>query len=245
MNKKDIAIILSVCTTLLVNTTYFSITEAKGTINRNDIEANYNPFSDEDIVDDSTLTMTERLAKIQNEQKEHKSAIENVQDGHLYIPKKIQLKVELVNAITSKTAQEGENVDIRLVDNLIVNGVVVIPKGTIGKAYVYKARSAGGFGRKGILMIAGKEFKTINNIVVPLKQGLTGEGNSDGGGVAVAAVISVIGGAFMKGTNIEYPAGTIFNVEVKENVDLQATPDNLNEIMNPNIIHGTEITINL
>ena len=66
MNKKNMAIILSVCTTLLVNTTYFSITEAKGTINRNDIEANYNPFSDEDIVDDSTLTMTERLAKIQN-----------------------------------------------------------------------------------------------------------------------------------------------------------------------------------
>ena len=92
--------------------------------------------------------MTERLAKIQAEQEKPKSTIENVQNGHLYIPKKTQLKVELVNSITSKTAQEGENVDIRLVDNLIVNGVVVIPKDTIGKAYVYKARSACVFGRK-------------------------------------------------------------------------------------------------
>ena len=48
--------------------------------------------------------MTERLAKIQAEQEKPKSAIENVQDGHLYIPKKTQLKVELVNSITSKTA---------------------------------------------------------------------------------------------------------------------------------------------
>lgn len=90
-------------------------------------------------------------------------------------------------------------------------------------------------------MIAGQEFKTINNVTVPLKQGLTGEGNSDGGSVAVAAVISLVGGAFMKGTNIEYPAGTTFNVEVS----LQATPENLKDVMNSNIVHGTEIIINL
>ncbi|WP_415947504.1 hypothetical protein [Megamonas funiformis] len=105
MKKRDLAIILSLCSTLLINTTGISLSEAKGTINRNDIEINYNPFSDEDVViDDSKLSMTERLAKIQAEQEKPKSAIENVQDGHLYIPKKTQLKVELVNSITSKTA---------------------------------------------------------------------------------------------------------------------------------------------
>ncbi|WP_304154800.1 hypothetical protein [Megamonas hypermegale] len=78
-----------------------------------------------------------------------------------------------------------------------------------------------------------------------MKQGLTGEGDSDAGGVAVAAVISIVGGAFMKGTNIEYPAGTTFTVEVRENVDFQATPDNLQQVMNPNNIHGTEIIINM
>lgn len=243
--KRDLAIILSLCSTLLINTTGISLSEAKGTINRNDIEINYNPFSDEDVViDDSKLSMTERLAKIQAEQ-ENLNQLLKMYKTVIFISLKTQLKVELVNSITSKTAQEGENVDVRLVDNLIVNGVVVIPKGTIGKAYVYKARSAGGFGRKGILMIAGQEFQTINNVTVPLKQGLTGEGNSDGGSVAVAAVISLVGGAFMKGTNIEYPAGTTFNVEVRENVDLQATPENLKDVMNPNIVHGTEITINL
>ena len=44
MKKRDLAIILSLCSTLLINTTGISLSEAKGTINRNDIEINYNPF---------------------------------------------------------------------------------------------------------------------------------------------------------------------------------------------------------
>ena len=246
MKTKEMAIILSLCSAIVVNTTCFSVVEAKGTITRNDIEASYDPFAnDEAVTDNTNMTMSEKLIKIQNEQNISGSTVEGVREGHVYIPKKTPLKVELVNSISSKTAQKGENVSIRLLDNLIVNGVVVIPKGTIGRAYVYKARSAGAFGRKGKLMIAGQEFKTINNVSVPLKQGLTGEGDSDAGGVAVAAVISIVGGAFMKGTNIEYPAGTTFTVEVRENVDLQATPDNLQQVMNPNNIHGTEIIINM
>ena len=47
----------------------------------------------------------------------------------------------------------------------------------------------------------------------------------------------------MKGTNIEYPAGTNFEVEVRNNVDLQTTPENLKEAMNPNIPLGIELHI--
>ena len=43
MKKRDLAIILSLCSTLLINTICISSSEAKGTINRNDIEVNYNP----------------------------------------------------------------------------------------------------------------------------------------------------------------------------------------------------------
>mgnify|MGYP000494259239 CR=1 FL=1 len=85
-------------------------------------------------------------------------------------------------------------------------------------------------------MIAGQEFKTINNVTVPLKQGLTGEGNSDGGSVAVAAVISLVGGAFMKVLILNILLVQLFNVEVRENVDLQATPENLKDVMNSNIV---------
>lgn len=175
--------------------------------------------------------------------KNKKQIIEGVENGHIYIPKGTKLNVELLEMATSKKLKKNQLVEFKMVENLIINGVIVIPKDTIGIGYVYEVQKAGGFGRKGVLRIAGKEIKTVNNITVPLKKGLEGKGKTDGGAVAVAAAVSLVGGLFMKGTNIEYPAGTNFEVEVRNNVDLQTTPENLKEAMNPNIPHGIELNI--
>ena len=155
------------------------------------------------------------------------------------------LNVELVKDANSKTHKKNQQVDFKTTDNLIINGVVVIPKDTVGVGYVYEAQKAGGFGRKGVLRIAGKEIKTLNNIAVPLRKGLEGKGKTDGGAVAVAAAVSLVGGLFMKGSNINYPAGTDFQVEVRDNVDLGVTPDELAEAMNPAVPHGQEIVVNV
>ncbi len=172
-----------------------------------------------------------------------KLAIPNVLPGHIYIPKQMMLNVELIEAANSKTLKKNQQVEFRTTENLIINGVVVIPKGTVGMGYVYEVQKAGGFGRKGVLRIAGKEIKTLNNVTVPLRKGLEGKGKTDGGAVAVAAAVSLVGGLFMKGSNINYPAGTDFQVEVRDNVDLGVTPEELKEAMNPNIPHGQELTI--
>lgn len=209
-----------------------------------EIDENYDPFAEEQAKQpEEKLTMRQKIAQMMEEKKAAKSAVEGVADGHVYIPKGTLLKVELIQEATSKTLKKYQPVEFKMVDNLIVNGVVVIPKDTVGIGYVYEAQKAGGFGRKGVLRIAGYEIKTINNIAVPLKKGLQGQGNTDGGAVAVAAAVSLVGGLFMKGTNITYPAGTDFEVEVKENVDLNAVPENLAEVMDPEIPHGIEINV--
>ncbi|MBQ8417032.1 MAG: hypothetical protein IJX10_00110 [Phascolarctobacterium sp.] len=247
---KKTCITLFVISSLLCNAIPFGFihsVEAK----ENTIVTEYDPFSDDDEIkiqktkENQKLTFKERLAKIKSEEQKASQllTIDNVLPGHIYIPKKTILKVELVEGANSKTHKKNQEVEIRLTENLIINGVLIIPKGTIGTAYVYKSRKAGGFGRKGILQIAGKEFKTINNITVPLKKGLSGKGKTDGGAVAVAAAVSLVGGLFMKGSNIDYPAGTNFEVEVRENVDLMATQENLSEVMNPKIHHGLEIRV--
>ena len=68
-------------------------------------------------------------------------------------------------------------------------------------------------------------------------------GHSYSGAVAVAAADSLVGGLFMKGSNINYPAGTDFQVDVRDNVYLGVTPEELKDAMNPNIPHGQEIVI--
>lgn len=242
MKKK--LLIASLCAALLVNTSVMpvvginTVAAKSATVTQ---EA-YNPFADDEEKTEN-LTMAEKVAKMQKEANE--TGIEGVAKGHVYIPKGTKLEVELVKEMNSKTAKEGQDVDIRLVNNLIVNGVVVIPKGTLGKAYVYKARSAGGLGRSGELQIAGREFTTINGVKVPLKQGIGGKGKTDGGAAAVAVAVSLVGGLFMKGTNVDYPANTSFEVEVRSNVDLEATPNNLADVMNPDIVRGNSIQVNV
>lgn len=213
------------------------------------VDEKYDPFAEEEMpakeADPSKLTFKERLALQKKEEQAaaQKVTIANVMPGHIYIPKKTMLNVELIEPANSKTHKKNQQVEFKTTENLIINGVVVIPKGTIGMGYVYEVQKAGGFGRKGVLRIAGKEIKTLNNVSVPLRKGLEGKGKTDGGAVAVAAAVSLVGGLFMKGSNINYPAGTDFQVEVRDNVDLGVTPDELKDAMNPNIPHGQEIVI--
>lgn len=213
------------------------------------VDEKYDPFAEEEMpakkADSSKLTFKERLALQKKEEQAaaQKVTIANVLPGHIYIPKKTMLNVELIEPANSKTHKKNQQVEFKTTENLIINGVVVIPKGTIGMGYVYEVQKAGGFGRKGVLRIAGKEIKTLNNVSVPLRKGLEGKGKTDGGAVAVAAAVSLVGGLFMKGSNINYPAGTDFQLEVRDNVDLGVTPEELKDAMNPNIPHGQEIVI--
>lgn len=246
---KKASVALTLVASLLLNGLSFTCIQSVEAAKTSAIETEYDPFAEEEEVkvqkeqNNEKLTFKERLALSQKEKSPNTITIDNVLPGHVYIPKKTKLKVELVEAANSKTHKPNQEVEIKLLENLIINGVLIIPKGTIGSAYVYKSRKAGGMGRKGLLQIAGREFKTINNVSVPLRQGLSGKGKTDGGAVAVAAAVSLVGGLFMKGSNINYPAGTDFEVEVAENVDLMATQENLAEVMNPEIHHGLEIRV--
>lgn len=246
MNSKKLCATI-LCAAFLMNNTCFSLAFAnEASYEQISIDEEYDPFADEEVQKEpEKLTMKQRVAKLMEEEKNKNKiqVIQGVENGHIYIPKGTKLNVELLEAASSKKLKKNQLVEFKMVENLIINGVIVIPKDTIGIGYVYEVQKAGGFGRKGVLRIAGKEIKTINNITVPLKKGLEGKGKTDGGAVAVAAAVSLVGGLFMKGTNIEYPAGTNFEVEVRNNVDLQTTPENLKEAMNPNVPHGIELNI--
>ena len=243
--KKKLAALIGI--SLLFNATFSTVVIAKN-IGENETVSvqDYDPFSegDKEKVEDR-LSIKDKIAKVLEEEKtqKEKSGILGVEKGHIYIPKGTKLRVELTEEATSKKMKKNQTVEFRMVDNLIINGVVVIPKGALGMGYVYEVQKAGGFGRKGVLRIAGKEIKTVNNVVVPLKQGLQGKGNTDGGAVAVTVAVSFVGGMFMKGSNITYPAGTDFEVEVRNNVDLKVLPENLAVTMNPNIPRGIELQI--
>lgn len=187
------------------------------------------------------LTFKERLKKMREQ--EEKIAVSSIPEGHAYIPEDTILHIELTEEISSKKMHKGDRVPLILQENLIVNGTVVIPAGTEVVGIVTEAKKNGMFGRSGKLEFSIVSVKTINGIQIPLQYVTKKEAGSDGGAVAVAAAVSLIGGFFMKGKNVSFPAGAVFDARVTSDTDLRVTLDDLADAMNPDQPHGVSIII--
>ena len=169
--------------------------------------------------------------------------VTKIPEGNAYIPKGVVLKVELTKEISSKKAKKGDTVPLKLLENLIVNDVIVVPAGAEVKGVVTKARSAGGLGRGGKLEFQIISVKAINGVEIPLQYTKYQHGAGDAGAVAVFAAVSIVGGLFMKGKNVVFNEGLQFDAEVTADTDLKVPLDNLAEEMDASKTHGVSITI--
>ena len=169
--------------------------------------------------------------------------ISKVKKGNAYIPEGTILEVETSRTFSSKNFKEGDTVPLRLAENLVVNDVVVAPRFSRVRGIVTKARRASGFGVRGKLEFKVISVRTINGVDIPLRYSQNNAGSNDDGAVAVAALVSLVGGAFMKGTNVTIHQGTRFSAEVAVDTDLETSLDNLSAAMNTDKPQGTRVNI--
>lgn len=172
-----------------------------------------------------------------------KPVISKIPKDHAYIPKDTVLSVILTSELTSKRARKGDMVPLKLAENLIVNGVVVVPAGAKVFAKVTRVTRSGMFGRAGKLEFTVDSVKAVNGVEIPLEYTAERKRHNDGGAVAVVAVVSILGGALMRGANVSFPEGSVFEAKVAADTDLNVTIDELPEAMNPEKPHGVAITI--
>lgn len=163
--------------------------------------------------------------------------------GHAYIPKDTNINLELIDPISSKKSKEGNTFRLKTIENILINDVVVIPANQEVLGTITKARKNGMLGRKGRLEFKIDSIKTINGVNVPLTAEVKGKGHSDNGAVAVAAAVSLVGGLFMKGTNIYYEPGQKFVALVSTDTDLNTTVEDLPNAMNPSKPTGQNIVL--
>ena len=167
----------------------------------------------------------------------------SVAAGHVYIPKDTNINLELIDPISSKKSKEGNTFRLKTIENLLINDVVVIPANQEVLGTITKARKNGMLGRKGRLEFKIDSIKTINGVNVPLTAEVKGKGHSDNGAVAVAAAVSLVGGLFMKGTNIYYEPGQKFVAVVSTDTDLNASVEDSPNAMNPSKPTGQNIVL--
>ncbi len=153
--------------------------------------------------------------------------------GNAFIPKGTILKVELTRGISSKYAKIGDKVPLRLLENLIINGVVILESGTDVKCEIIKRQKAALFGRGGKLEISVISIKAVNGLEIPLQYTQKNYGKDEVAATMalLPTIATIIGGVFVTGSNVFYKPGLRFEIKMPEDIDLKVPADKLREIM--------------
>lgn len=129
------------------------------------------------------------------------------------------------DAITSEHLEEGDTVRFIVADDVVVGDVVAIPKGMETDGTVTKARKAGRFGRNGKVEITYDSVRGSDGTPVPLTIGektkeqykkAAGAVGASAAGAIIFGPVGLVGGLFVKGDNVNIPAGSTLYCETKE-----------------------------
>jgi hypothetical protein len=114
--------------------------------------------------------------------------------------------------LSSKTSAKGDMVSLRTAEDLSVDGRPVIPAGTPAVGQVVDARSVGGLGVSGKLVIRPLYLR-VKDKTVRLRGAASDKATLGTGGVIGVALFAVV-----SGRNATIPAGTVLAAEVEKDV---------------------------
>lgn len=112
----------------------------------------------------------------------------------IYTPLKVMLNEE----ISSQTAALGDAFTVTVLEDVVENGVVVVPKGSIGHGEVTFVTRKGGFGKPGILSITLRKLE-LGDRLVDLDGRYREEGKNNNGATAATWFAVGIFAGFIKG----------------------------------------------
>ncbi|HLM57602.1 MAG TPA: hypothetical protein VK422_15915 [Pyrinomonadaceae bacterium] len=140
------------------------------------------------------------------------------------LPPGTVVELETAHTIDSQLFRKGDRVSFRVVNPVVVGGVVVVEKGATATAVLTKAERGGHFGRAGRLAWVMKEVTAADGTRVPLE--FDGRAVGDSKGAKVATRVAVTGAVllpiapvallhgFKRGGNAVVPEGKRFDAVV-------------------------------
>lgn len=138
-------------------------------------------------------------------------------------------KVKLEEGLSTKSNKVGDYVPFTVVDDVMVDNVLVVPAGTTGQATVSAMKKARSFGRNASLDLSFDNIQAIDGTTFAAMQGTEAQEKTKStlkaagasvAGVALLGPVGVVGGFFVKGKSVEYPAGTEVFIQPTGNVSI-------------------------
>lgn len=158
--------------------------------------------------------------------------IEEVAPETPRIPLGARVHLEIVDALTSRTATIGQQVALRLVQPIRADGAVVIPAGTTGVGEIIDVRRRAMGGIPGLLVVSSRHLD-LNGQQIRL-EGMIVSASGRGRGMATASVPMGATGFFIPGLDVEVPAGARASVRIAGGTPRVAAPvEGVNPVPSP------------
>lgn len=145
------------------------------------------------------------------------------------LPAQSLVKIALLKTIDSGKSQVGDVVDYKVVEDVVVEGRVVIPAGVVSQAKVTEVSSAGRLGKDGRMVVDFGRVASLDGTPVRLRvdERATQENKSlelaagaSMAGIVLLGPVGLAGGYFIKGKDVKIEANTQFYVETERAIPL-------------------------
>jgi hypothetical protein len=139
----------------------------------------------------------------------------------IIIPDGTEISAVTTETISSKTAHEDGPITFKVDEDVVIDGAVVIAKGTAIKGEVTNSKKSGFFGRGGQLNVRVDSTTTIDNQKLKVRAAKGKSGNDKTGTTVALVVLFGPLGFLKKGKNAEIKEGTKIKVFTDEEKTVQ------------------------
>jgi hypothetical protein len=136
-----------------------------------------------------------------------------------------QVRVSFINEITTedKASKVGDRPRLEVAENVVVDGITVIPKGTPVTGELTAIRNKGMWGKSG--KIEGRVLNmSLNGRTIRMSGAFDDKGVTGTAGVVAAVALVPIVGFFVTGTSARIPANSQLSAYVDEDIVFTVTP---------------------
>lgn len=129
------------------------------------------------------------------------------------------VRLRLLNALNSKQAKTGQSFDLEVVDDVMVDGHIVIARWSSARGEVTFAKNKGNWGKSGKLDTQVVSVNANGNNIA-LRGTVAQKGDTGTVGVVAAIAFLPLAGFFVSGTSAELAAGTPYSGYIVNDIPL-------------------------
>lgn len=162
-------------------------------------------------------------------------AQDEVVPGNAFIAKGTVFHFELMTALDSKTSKVGDPVEMKLLNDIVVDNVVVIPAQTVLTGKLKKVQASKLAGQGAVIRALLNDYILPNGSALVLnKKDVKFKGDRSYTGIA-SSVLLPFSGLFFKGKQVKCPEGMNFEYTLEDDIDLGIRSNRLAQAMKKNV----------